>query len=63
MHKFTTHLKRVCTVWPQQFNKDELELIADALRFTIACLTSETTYSFEEMKTVLRKVETLQSEK
>ena len=47
----------------QQFNKDELELIADALRFTIACLTSETTYSFEEMKTVLRKVETFLSEK
>ena len=42
----------------QQFNKDELEYISDALGFTIACLDSDTTpYLCQEMKSVLRKVQ------
>ena len=41
----------------QQFNKDELEYISDALGFTLACLDSDTTpYMCQEMKSLLRKV-------
>lgn len=45
-----------------QFNKDELELVADALRFTVACLGMEMTDSCEQMKILLKKVEILLSE-
>jgi hypothetical protein len=42
----------------QQFNKDELECISDAVGFTIACLDSNTTpYMCQEMKSVLRIVQ------
>lgn len=42
----------------QQFNKDELEYISDALGFTIACLDSNTTpYMCQGMKSILRKVQ------
>ena len=48
----------------QQFSKDELEYIKDALGFTIACLDGEaTTNMYEDMKSILRKVEFLPSEK
>ena len=47
----------------QQFSKDELEYIKDSLGFTIACLGDEaTTNMYEEMKSVLRKVEFLLSD-
>jgi len=48
----------------QQFSKDELEYIKDALGFTIACLDDEaTTNMYKDMKSILRKVEFLLSEK